>query len=239
MFNTIFYSPLYNILVWLIDVIPGHDAGVAVVGLTLIVSVLLFSISKQAIKTQLALKEIEPELEKIKTDTKDKQEQARQTMALYKKYKVNPFSMIILMIIQFPILIALYYVFYKGLPVIHTDVLYSFISVPETVNMVFLGIVDLSKKNIVLAVIAGITQFIQGYIVASYHPKPIPGQKKTMKEEFAHSMQMQMKYFLPVMIGFISLTLPSALPLYWSVRNIFTSLQELYVRRKKVEKLEI
>ncbi|HEY4512702.1 MAG TPA: YidC/Oxa1 family membrane protein insertase [Candidatus Paceibacterota bacterium] len=234
MFDTIFYRPLYNTLVWLIDISPNHDAGIAVVALTLIVSVLLYSISKKAIKTQLALKEIEPELKQIKEEVKSKEEQARQTMALYKKYKVNPFSMILLIIIQFPILIALYYVFFKGLPIIHTDALYSFVKAPESVDMVFLGIVDLSQKNIILAVIAGITQFIQAAIVSSYTKKQITpeGHKKTMQEEFANSMQMQMKYFLPVVIGVIGATLPSALPLYWSVRNIFTSFQELIVRRK-------
>jgi len=233
MFNTLFYAPLYNILVWLIDIIPGHDAGIAVVLLTLIVSVLLFSISKKSIKTQLGLKEIEPEIKKIKEDIKDKTEQARQTMALYKKHKVNPFSMILLILIQFPVLLALYFIFFYGLPVIHTELLYPFIQNPGNVNMMFLGIVDISKKNVAIAIIAGITQFIQAYVMSIHMKKPVEdkNKKKTMQEEFAHSMQMQMKYVLPFVIGFISLTLPSALPLYWSVRNIFTAGQEFVIRR--------
>ncbi len=237
MFNTIFYAPLYNLMVWLIDVVPKNDAGIALIILTLIVSLLLFSISKKSIKTQLALKAIEPDLKRIKTEVTSKEEQAKQTMALYKKHKVNPFSMILMVVIQFPILIALYYVFYKGFPEIHTDVLYSFIKIPETVNMMFLGIVDIGQKNVVLAVIAGITQYIQAAILASYNkPKALAeGEKRTMQEEFANSMQVQMKYFLPVVIGAISMTLPAALPLYWSVRNIFTAAQEVFVRRQ-VEK---
>ncbi len=234
MFNTIFYRPLYNTLVWFIDVIPGHDAGAAVVVVTLIVSVLLYSISKKAIKTQLALKVIEPELAKLKEEVKDKEEQARQTLALYKKYKVNPFSMILLVILQFPILIALYYVFHS-LPTIHPEALYSFVRVPENVNMLFLGILDIGSKNIVMAIIVAVTQFIQAYIVTSYKQKPLEvNDKKTMQQQFAHSMQLQMKYFLPVLIGIISYTLPAALPLYWSVRNVFTSVQELIVRRKGI-----
>lgn len=238
MFDTIFYNPLYNLMVWLIDVIPNHDAGIAIVLLTLIVSFVLFGVSKRAIKTQLALKEIEPDLKKIKNEVKDREEQARQTIALYRKNKVNPFSMIILILIQFPILIALYFVFYKGFPIINTEVLYSFVKVPETVNMIFLGILDISKKSMVMAVIAAITQYIQAAIISSYNkPKELkPGEKRTMQEELAHSMHTQMKYFLPVIIGVISITLPAALPLYWSVRNIFTAAQEFYVRRglKKV-----
>ncbi len=231
MFNTIFYRPLYNTLVWLINATPNHDAGIAVVALTLIVSVLLYSISKKSIKTQLALKEIEPELAKIKL-IESKEEQAKQTLALYKKHKVNPFSMILLVIIQFPILIALYYVF-SSLPEIHPEALYHFVEAPTNINMVFIGILDIGSKNIVIAVIAAVTQFIQAYIVTSYTKKPETGVAKTTQEQFAHSMQTQMKYVLPVMIGFISATVPAALPLYWTVRNIFTSIQELVVRRQK------
>jgi len=233
MFNTLFYAPLYNTMVWLIDVIPSHDAGIALVILTLFVSVLLFSLSKKSIKTQIAMKEIEPELAKIKA-IESKEEQAKQTMALYKKHKVNPFSVILILLIQFPILIALYYVFYNGFPEIHTDVLYSFIKVPEAVNMMFLGLIDLTQKSVFLAILAGVTQYVQAAILTSYNkPKPlVEGQKRTMQEEFANSMQTQMKYFLPVMIGGISLTLPAALPLYWSVRNLFTAAQEVFIRRR-------
>lgn len=233
MFNTLFYAPLYNVLVWFIDIIPSHDAGIALVLVTLLVSVLLFSVSKKAIKTQIGLKEIEPEIKKVKETVKDPAEQARQIMALYRKHKVNPFSMILLILIQFPVLIALYYMFFYGLPVIHTELLYSFVTNPPVVNMNFLGIVDIGEKSITLAILAGVTQFIQAYIMSKRTKDAPTGQKKTMQEEFAHSMQMQMKYFLPVIIGLISLTLPSALPLYWSVRNLFSAGQEYVIMREK------
>src|SRR5271155_3614640 len=126
-FNNIFYAPLYNILVWLIDVMPNHDVGLAVIGTTLVVSLLLFSISKQAIRTQLKMKEIEPELKKIKDQIKDKEQQTKATLELYKKYKINPFSGILIALIQIPILLGLYYVFYKGgLPSINIKTLYPF-----------------------------------------------------------------------------------------------------------------
>ena len=235
MFNTFFYHPLYNLLMWFVDALPNNDAGIAVVCLTLLVSVALLSISKKAIKTQLALKVIEPELLKIKNEITNKEEQARQTLAIYKKYKVNPFSMMALVIIQIPILLALFYAF-RGLPAIDTEALYSFVKAPPAVNMMFFGVFDIGQRSIVMAVIAGVTQFIQAYIVTSYKQKPkvADDAKKTMQEQFAHSMQTQMKYVLPVVIGFISAGLPAALPLYWSVRNVFTSFQELAVRKKGV-----
>ena len=238
MFNTIFYAPLYNILVFLIDILPNHDAGVAVVLLTIIVSILLYSVSKKAIKTQMGLKEIEPKIKEIREKVSDKNEQARQIMDLYRKHNVNPFSIIILMLIQFPVLIALYYIFFYGLPVIHTEFLYPFVANPEHINMNFLGLVDLSKRSVFLALLAGVTQYIQGHIMSRRtKTAPVTG-KKTMQEEFAESMQTQMKYFLPFIIGFIGLGLPGALPLYWSVRNLFTAGQEVLVQKasKKAQK---
>ncbi len=229
--DTIFYNPLYNLLVYLIDVIPTHDVGIAVILVTLVVSLVLFSISKKAIKTQLKMKEIEPELAKIKETIKDKQEQSIATLALYKKNNINPFSGILMALIQIPVLFALYYVFYKGgLPLIHQDILYPFVKIPVSVNMNFLGVMDISKKNLIMAIIAGVGQFIQAQIVS---PKTKKSEKGSMSEDFAHSMNMQMKYVFPVIILMIGAGLPSALPLYWASRSIFMSLQEFVVRRKK------
>ncbi len=229
LFNTFFYNPLYNALILLVSFIPGGDAGVAVVVLTIVVSFLLFSISKSAIRSQMRLKEIEPEMAKIREIT-DKQEQARQMLALYQKNKINPFSMIILMLIQLPILFALYYVFLRGgLPMVHTELLYSFVKAPAAVSMNFLGILDISQKNIFVALIAGITQFFQAKLMAKN--QPAKSDKPSLGQDFAHSMNMQMKYTFPAIIFLIGLTLPSALPLYWSTRNCFTIVQELFLKK--------
>lgn len=228
-FNTFFYNPLYNGLVFLIDLLPNGDAGLAVVLLTIIVSLLLFSVSKKAIRTQIKLKEIEPELREIRSKTSDKQEQARLMLALYQKHQVNPFSMILLMIIQIPILIALYYVFLRGgLPDIHQELLYSFVEVPKVVDMNFLGVLDIKEKSLFIAILAGITQFIQAMVAIPKTNKP---QNNNLSENFAHSMQIQMKFVFPVIIVFIGMGFPSALPLYWTTRNVFTIFQEVVVKK--------
>ncbi len=230
MFHTLFYDPLYNALVYLIGVIPGGDAGIAVVTLTIIVSFILFGISKNAIRSQIKLKQIDPELKALKEKYPDRQEQALHMMELYKRHKINPISMIFLMLIQFPIIFALYFVFLRGgLPTIHTELLYSFVKVPETVSMHFLGLLDISEKSLVMAVIAGVTQFVQAQIAAPKTKKPTA--ESSFSENFSHSMGIQMKYVFPILIGFIGVTLPSALPLYWSVRNVFMTFQEIYVKR--------
>ena len=229
LFNTFFYNPLYNGLIFLINIIPGGDAGLAVVFLTLIVSFLLFSISKKAIRSQMKLKE--PELALIR-EIKDKQEQAKKTLELYRKNGINPFSMVLLMLIQIPILFALYYVFFKGgLPNIHTELLYSFVRPPSVVSMSFIGLIDISKANIFVAFVAGVTQFIQARLVI---PPSLPktGDKASLSQDFAHSMNSQMKYTFPFIIFLIGTGLPSALPIYWSTRNIFTILQELVLKKR-------
>lgn len=230
-FHTFFYNPIYNGLVYLIDVLPKGDAGLAVILLTIIVSLILFSVSKKAIKTQIRMKEMEPELREIREKITDKQEQALKMMSLYKKYEINPFSVILLVLLQIPVLLALYFVFLKaGLPEINTEILYSFVKVPTEVSMNLFGIVDISQKNIFLAILAGVTQFIQAR-VAIPKMEPKKDGKSSFKEDFQRSLNTQVKYVFPVIIIIVSLGFPAALPLYWSTRNVFMTLQELYVKK--------
>ena len=66
MFHTFFYDPLYNVLIFIINHIPGGDVGFAAIILTCIVKFILFPLSKQAAKTQIKMKLAEPELAKLK-----------------------------------------------------------------------------------------------------------------------------------------------------------------------------
>ena len=229
--KTILYVPLYNGLVFLISAMPGHDVGLAIIILTMIVRVILFPLGQKAARSQLALRELEPEIKKVKEQYKTKEEQAKKTFELYKKHKVNPFSSCLLALIQLPIIIALYYVFFKGLG-FNEDILYSFVQHPETLNFNFLGLIDLGGKSLTLALLAGATQFIQSSIS---FPKPKHGSTPAggdFKENFAKSMQMQMKYIFPVMLAFIAYQISGAVALYLIVSNMFMIAQELVVRRQ-------
>src|ERR1700722_2605497 len=137
-FSIIFYVPFYNAFIFLLNIIPGHSAGMAIVLLTLIIRLILFPLSRQSIKTQLKMKQIEPEMAKIRADVKDKQEQAKQMMELYKKRDIHPFSGILLLLIQLPILLGMYQVFRSGLPKLDTTIIYSYIHLPPSVSMTFL-----------------------------------------------------------------------------------------------------
>jgi YidC/Oxa1 family membrane protein insertase len=229
LYHTFIYDPIYNFLVALFKVVPAADAGIAIIVVTVVVRLILFPLSRKAVKTQVEMQRLGPALEDIKANYKDKpEEQARATLALYKERGVNPFSGIFVILLQLPIIFALYSIF-RGLPAINTGALYSFISVPENVNTIFLGILDLGARSFLLAILAAVTTFIQMWIATRMQAAP---KGNSFGDNLTRSMQMQMKYFFPIIVFFISYHLAGVIALYWFVSNLFTIGQELVVRRK-------
>lgn len=106
-------------------------------------------------------------------------------MEVFKEANVNPFSSILLLFIQIPIVIALYFAVSSGggihLPDINTEVLYSFIPTPEIVNMIFLGFMDITLKSLPLAFLAGLTQFIHTNLSLPPQNHGIQKQNQTLK----------------------------------------------------------
>lgn len=234
LFNIFFYKPLYNGLIFLINILPWVDIGIIVILFTCIVKLILFPLSKKSVLTQIKMKEIQPDLDAIKEKHKNnKQEQALKVMALYKEKKVNPFSGILLLFIQIPIIFALYFVFLKGgLPKIDTNMLYSFIKIPESVDISFFGLMDITQKSYLMAFFAALTQFFQvKFAVPNFKKIDNKLKSNSFKDDLAKSMSIQMKYILPVIIFFISRGLPAVVALYWTTSNLFAIGQELYLRR--------
>ncbi|HAS80988.1 MAG: membrane protein insertase [Candidatus Nomurabacteria bacterium GW2011_GWE1_32_28] len=234
--DTILYGPLLNALAFLVSIIPGGDVGVAIVILTLFVKTILFPLSQRSIESQMKMNLLAPELKKIKDSGKSKEEQAKQTFELYKNNKTNPFSGCLLVLIQIPIIFALYYVFLKGIN-LESGLLYSFINPPEHINMLFFGILDIGQKSIVLAVLAGVSQYFQARLM----PKPVISDDKnsSFQNNFAKSMSTQMKYVFPFVIAFIAYSISGAVALYWITSNIFAVGQQMYANRKKEMALEV
>ena len=236
LWDNILYEPLVNILALFVSIIPGGDLGIAVILLTILVKLVLFPLSQRSIENQAKMNLLAPELNKIKARGASKEEQAKQTFELYKKHKTNPFSGCLLVLIQIPIIIALYYVFFKGID-LQNGVLYSFIPRPEHLNTLFLGVIDISGKSLFLAILAGISQYFQ----AHFMPKPdtssaTPG---SFQESFAKSMHFQMKYFFPFLIAFFAYSISGAVALYWLTSNIFTIGQQMYSNKKRAQKIGI
>ena len=236
-FNLILRQPLFNALILLYESLPGHDFGIAVIVLTVLIRLILYPVMIQSIKSQKQLQEIQPKIQEIQKKYKDdKQQQAKETMALYQKQKVNPFSGCLPLLIQLPILIALFLVFRTlqgGLDSLELSSLYSFISSPGNIaEPMFLGLINLANPHFGLAIAAGIAQFFQTKMMT---PKTSKTKQKDSGQmaQFSNMMQKQMLYFFPAFTIFILLKIPSAVALYWMVSTLFSIAQQYLGERKK------
>ena len=209
--------------------IPGGDVGIALVIITIVVRALLLPLAIKTSRAQKVLRELQPKLDEIKKKYTDQREMAEKTMALYREHNVSPFSAILIPLVQIPVIIGLYVVFANGgLPVITPEYLYSFVPVPSVVSMHFLGIIDMASKSLILAVLAGVTQ----YMYAQSMPKPIEQSEPSFAGDFAKGMHVQMTYVLPFIIGFVAYSISAAVALYLIVGNVFSFFSELYTRRR-------
>ncbi len=236
--HTFFFDPVYNGLIFFIDVIPGGDVGLAIIATVIVVKTILLPLSIKAAKTQRVMREIEPKLKEIKETLKDKrEEQAQAMMKIYREAGINPFASIFLIFLQIPIIIALYFSVYTGggiaLPAINVDLLYSFIPVPDFANMNFIGLIDITGKSVILAFLAGITQYYQVKLAMPALPPKVEGEAPNFKDDFMRNMQLQMRYVMPVIIFFVAYAVSAAIALYFFVSNLVAILQEVYVRKHR------
>ncbi|MBU1178162.1 YidC/Oxa1 family membrane protein insertase [Patescibacteria group bacterium] len=228
-YNTILFQPLLNLMVWCYNLVG--DIGVAIIIVTILVRLVLVPLSVKATKSQRALQQLQPEMNKLRQQHKDnKEEQTKALMEFYKKNKINPASSCLPMLVQLPIIFALYRVFRVGMNAESMDKLYSFVSQPETVNHFFINLVDMTEPNLILAVLAGIFQFLQSRMMM---PKGA-NKKKSAKgqgiaADMSSMMTKQMTYFLPVMTVFIAMSLPSGLALYWATTTLFALGQQYLI----------
>lgn len=226
LFNLIFFQPLFNALIFLSNVIPNNDFGFSIIILTVLIRLALWPLTGKSIKSQKALEKLKPKIEEVNKKFKnDKEAKAKALMALYSENKINPLSGFLPILIQIPIIIALWKVFLAGTGINH-ELLYSFIRAPSEIQPIFLGIVDLTKRNVLLAIIAGILQYFQTKMIL---PQQKIGSEKT--PDFSRIMSQQMLYFGPVFSIIIFWTLPSALPLYWIVVTLMTLLQQFFSQK--------
>lgn len=250
-FFTTIIKPIYNILILLIDFLTT-DLGIAIVILTILIRLILFPLYKSQIKNQIRMKEIQEPLKEIKEKYKnDREKMGRAMMEIYKKYEINPFSGILILIIQLPVLIGLYYVFSStGLPEINESLKYNFVVHPENISTMFLGLIDVTEKSVILAVLASITQFIQLKLISfSFRKDKNSKDKKTKDgsmEEVMQNVQNQMTYTMPILVLFISFSFGAIIALYFLVGNIFSIFQEIYIRKnirepeeKKIKEIKI
>ncbi|MEK9154512.1 MAG: YidC/Oxa1 family membrane protein insertase [Patescibacteria group bacterium] len=227
-FNEIFYRPLFNALILLYDYFSFSDFGIAIIILTILIRLILLPLFYKSAKDQSIIQRLAPKMKEIQESHKnDKAKQAKAMMDLYKEHKVNPFSgFLSLILIQLPIIFALYQVFLKGLNTESFIVLYNFVPTPQEINHYFLGLIDLSKRNAVIVVLAAIAQYFQGKLSLSKNKKPI--KDMTMAEQ----MSRQMVFIGPGMTLVFLFYLSSAIGLYWLTSSVFSVIQQIVINKQ-------
>jgi YidC/Oxa1 family membrane protein insertase len=232
-FTTIVVQPFYNALILLVDFLT-NDLGVAIIILTVLFRLVLFPLSKSQIKTQLKMRQIQKPLNDLKEKyKKDPQKMAEEMMKLYKENEIKPFSGILMLFIQLPLLIGFYQLFLNaGLPNIDQGLLYSFVPSPESVNIFFLGIVNVTEKSAVLAALVGLTQYFQAKLLIPKDDNKKENTPNSTMEEVMKNMQTQMVYVLPIVLCFVSYFFGSIIAIYLLTSNLFSIAQEYYVRKR-------
>lgn len=232
LFHEILYRPLFNALIFLYQHLSFHDLGVAIILLTIVIRLILFPLFYKGAKDQAILQRLAPKIKEIQTNHKnDREKQAKAMLDLYRQHKVNPFSGFLLLLIQLPILIALYQVFLKGFSTEVLGDLYSFISSPSSLNYLFLGLIDLNKRNIFIVAAAAIVQYFQGKLSAIKTNKPF--KDLTAMER----MSRQMIYLGPILtiLFLYFFNLPSAIGLYWLTTSAFSVIQQMIINKQIIK----
>ncbi len=232
LYRTFIYKPMLNALVAILIYTPGHYLGWAVIILTLIIRTLLLIPSQRGMRAQRRMQEIQPKLEELKKKHADDQTRlAQETMLLWKTHKVSPFSSCLPLLIQMPILIALFHSINGGLSPDKSGLLYSFL--PDfslnLINAQFLGMDLLGHSLVILPVIVAALQFSQIQLMSA-RSKGKNASKLPAEVETANKM---MKYVMPVMIAVFTAQLPSAVGLYWGVSTFYGILQQLVVNKEQ------
>ncbi|MEK7184470.1 MAG: YidC/Oxa1 family membrane protein insertase [Patescibacteria group bacterium] len=235
--TTVFYQPFYNLLFFLISVLPGESLGLGIIALTFLVRLLLLPTSAQAVRAQRELQALQPEIDALRTTYKDQPEELnKKIFALYQEHKVNPLGSCLPLLIQLPILLILYRVFISGINGEHLDLLYSFVPAPEHLQTLFLG-VDLHTPSILLAVLSGALQFIQTWQLMRKQPKPAAAvtdvKKEPTAEETTARISRSMAYIMPLLTIYIGTRFPAGLAIYWIVTTLFSIVQQWWLFRTK------
>jgi YidC/Oxa1 family membrane protein insertase len=233
-FYTVLYQPLLNILVWLYSVIPGHDLGLALVILTLGIRFVLHPLSVKSITSQKALQDLQPKITKIQEQFKDNQEaQAKAMLDLYQTEKINPFSGCLIVLLQLPFLVTLYYVAINSVkPELVQQALYGFVANPGVLTPTLFWVFDLNNQGVLagLALIAGALQFWQARASIQKQAAPNPSGAQG---DIAKMMQKQMVYIFPVISVILVWQLKGIVGVYWALSSLFALIEQKIIYQKK------
>lgn len=226
-FYVILFQPLTNALIFLYNTVAFHDLGIAIILLTLAIRIVLFPFFHKSARQQTVMQHLQPKLKAIQLEHKaDRAKQTEAMMALYKEHQVNPFSGLLFLLVQLPVLITLYRIFLTSLsPGALAPALYSFVHLPNSFNATFLGLINLSSRSILMVVAAAIAQFFQGRLAM---PKRLDSKTPPSSQE---QVARNMIYVAPLLTVVFFFRLPAAVGLYWLSTSIFSIIQQIVINK--------
>ena len=258
LFNQLLIWPIINLLVAFYKGlstigIPGAF-GWAIILLTVAIRFILYPLTKAQLSSAKKMADLKPHLDHLSKKHKDDKKRLQQEqLRLYKEAGVNPAAGCLPLLLQFPVLIALYRVFFTLLSTgnigdlvkdINSIVYFPFLHI-EHFDLTFFGVNLIIKPNqwqqygwwlLLIPVITGVLQFIQAKFTPSMAPKPSPKKdEKSNQDDMQQAMQMQMQYFMPLLIGYFALSFPVGLSLYWNTFTIFAIIQQVLINKSHVQ----
>lgn len=220
---------LENILKWALNllykIIPNY--GVGIILLTLIIKVLLWPLTKKSTASTAKMSALQPRLKEIQEKYKDNpQKMNQETAALYKETGVSPLGGCLPMLLQFPILIAMYGLLNKHFELRGAMFIAGWIpdlSVPETIFTLGFNLPLLGNEIHLLPILYTVSMiFSMKYTQSSQNQSA--GQGK--------GLMWFMTYGMPILFFFILYSAPSGLLLYWSTQNLLSMIQQFYTNHK-------
>lgn len=241
MWDLLILNPMVNTLLWLYGLL-GNSYVLAILGLTLIINLIVFPLRWQQQKSTIAMQELQPQLKKLQEKYKGEPEELqRKTMELYREAGVNPLGGCLPTLIQFPVLIGLYQAITQSLAASPLKLMelsqHIYHPVPDwlkwlpnatsliPLNSRFFWL-DLAAPDpyYILPILVVVTTWIQNKLLT---PPSTDPQQATMSRT--------MQWTMPLFIGYISLTFPSGLAIYWIVANVIGVVQYAAMGRSSLK----
>lgn len=261
LFDRILTQPILNLLAFIYNFVG--DFGVAIIIVTVLIRFLLWPLVKKQLHQSKAMREIQPELKKIRKKANgNKLLESTMMMELYREKNIKPFSSMLVLLIQLPILIA----FYRVIQILAggtynatngtnaAEFIYPFLEhfgrIPELIggqHLMLFGVIDMAKvagaywPSLIIAALAGFLQFYQ-----SKQIMPDTGDSKRLRDMFKDASKgkevdqsdmmaatsRNMIYFMPIMTFMIALALPGAVVLYYATTSLIAIIQQHFILNK-------
>ncbi len=202
-----------NALDKLYQFIPNY--GLAIIVLTILVRIFTAPLMAKQMRSAERMRALQPQMKELQERYKDdRQKQSEETMKLYKEEKVNPIAGCLPLLLQFPVLIGLFYALRSSIGLRHAPFVFWINDLSQPATLFVLPGVDFPIR--ILPIIMGASMYVQ--------------QKMTPTTGMDPTQARMMLIMMPAMMLFISYTFPSGLVLYWTVSNLLGIAQQYWIR---------